>query len=282
MGHRTQQDLSTGEYKIPDPGDGKSLVSTEWGTTPIVTGSSGQTRTMPNPDREGLLRTIYFLTDGGGDCVVTVASAFDAAGNTTFTLANVGEYVTFQSIAYGTGFRWRLVASNVLSVLSGLTATVDELNAVADLSVNGAVVKTKVISITATPTGSEQDTTWDLPAKAIVRNVFVDVTTAEATGTTKTLDIGTLSGESGGDADGFVDGVDVSSTGVKQVSLVSGAVTRGVLLKETVTGSGSATHSSPRDYSASANTARSISYTAGSNNFAEFRGKIIIEYIEIN
>lgn len=171
--------------------------------------------------------------------------------------------------------------ATILAALSTLTATATELNTAADLDVNGGLVRVKKLAISSTPTGSEQDTTWDLPSKAVVLDAYVDVTTAEATGATKTLDVGTLSGESGGDADGFIDGVSVSTTGVKQISLVSGSVTRGVLLKETVTGSGSATHSSPRPYSVSANTARSVSYTAGSNDFNEFRGSIYIVYMEI-
>ncbi len=161
-----------------------------------------------------------------------------------------------------------------------VTATADELNGI-DISAVGALAKVKKIAISAAPTGSEQDTTWDLPAKSVVLNVFVDVTTAEVTGTTKTLDVGLLSSESGGDADGFIDGVSVAATGLKLASLVSGSVTRGVLLKETVTGSGSATHSSPVPYASTANTAKSVSYTSGSNNFAEFRGAIYIVYVEL-
>lgn len=165
--------------------------------------------------------------------------------------------------------------------LDSLTATAAEVNAVADLSVNGAVVKTKVLPITLVASTSEQDTGWDLPTKAVVLNAFVDVTTLEATGTTKTVDVGLLSSETNGDADGFLDGVSVAAAGVKQGSLVAGSVTRGLLLRETVTGSGSATHSSPNTYSVSAGVARSVSYTLGSNDFAELVANIIIHYIEV-
>lgn len=165
---------------------------------------------------------------------------------------------------------------------TSLTATPAEINALADLDVAGATSKTVVISISSTPTGAEQDTGIDLPAKAIITNVALNVTTAEATGATKTMHVGLLSSESGGDADGFLVSASCATTGVKIPSLVSGSVTRGALIKETVTGSGSATHSSPIPFSAGSVTAKSISYTAGSNDWANFRGSILITYTEVN
>jgi len=140
----------------------------------------------------------------------------------------------------------------------------------------------KVIPITVVASTAEQDTGVDLPATAVVLDAYVQVLTAEATGTTKTVDVGTLSTESGGDADGFLDGISVATpTGVKVPSLVAGAVTRGVLLKETVTDSAAATHSSPLPYTTAAHpSARSISYTLGSNDFVELVAKIVIRYLE--
>lgn len=81
-------------------------------------------------------------------------------------------------------------------------------------------IKELIIRITASSgslSGSEQDTGTDLPTRAILlMPPWINVVTAEATGATKTLDVGLLSSESGGDADGFLDGVSVSSTGCKQ------------------------------------------------------------------
>lgn len=78
----------------------------------------------------------------------------------------------------------------------------------------------------------------DLPSEGIVTDVVNVVTTAEATATTKTLDAGMLSSESGGDADGFHDGVSVAAAGVIQASLANGANTYGALLREQVGGAG--------------------------------------------
>lgn len=178
---------------------------------------------------------------------------------------------------------------NELNILDGVTATAAELN-LNDLSAVGALVKVKKIAIGATPTGSEQDSTFDLPAKSVVLDVFVDVTTAEATGATKTLDVGLLSSESGGDADGFLDGVSVAATGLVRgaVALDGGSAywntnTRGVLLSNFVQGTDGDDRGlyNEKPHLSTAVTAKSVTFTAGSADFAEFRGAIYILYIEL-
>jgi len=77
------------------------------------------------------------------------------------------------------------------------------------------VVRELVIPFT--PQTSETDTGIDLPSKAAILDVFVEVTTADSG---ETMDVGLLSSETGGDADGFLDGVAMDSTG-----LVSGGIT---------------------------------------------------------
>lgn len=158
----------------------------------------------------------------------------------------------------------------------------------------GVIERWQRLNIGATPTGSEQDTGWDLPANALVTDVFVRVITPEATGGTKTLDVGLLSSESGGDADGFIDGVSVATAGlvVPNVTLTAGATetyvsswTVGVLLTSGVPLAGTNTVGDEGSFyrewhPTSAVTAKSISYTAGSNDFAEFRGAIFIHYYE--
>ena len=99
----------------------------------------------------------------------------------------------------------------------------------------------KKIAVT-TLTNAEIDTGWDLPAKAVVLDAWVNVTTLEATGTTKTIDVGLLSGESGGDTDGFLDGISTATPASlkKGAVTVSGGVysanTFGVLLSDYVVG----------------------------------------------
>lgn len=79
-----------------------------------------------------------------------------------------------------------------------------------------------------TPANGETDTLIDLPANCRVMpdGCCVEVLTAEATGLTKNMDVGLLSSETGGDADGFMVDVPVSSTGIK-------TPTRGALVETT-------------------------------------------------
>ncbi|OPX65691.1 MAG: hypothetical protein A4E30_00272 [Methanomassiliicoccales archaeon PtaB.Bin215] len=79
---------------------------------------------------------------------------------------------------------------------------------------------------------AEFDTTIDLPAGIIIEDVIVQaVTVAESA----TIDIGTLSTEGGGDADGLIDGESVATAGFVAHNLVDATaanITLGALLVE--------------------------------------------------
>lgn len=234
--------------------------------------------------------SVYRLADSVGG-QATLAGAISAAATQTF--GPFGDTARFD-IVVATGYLTYTMASSTPltqvdeTALTGTTATATELNASADLSVNGAVIKTKVIAITSTPTGSEQDTGWDLPAKGVLLDVFIDVTTAEATGGTKTIDVGLLSSESGGDADGFIAALSVSATGVKrgQAGVTTGVLssnTRGALLADYTAGTNADDRGLYREkpHLLTSVTARSVTYTAKSSDWAEFRGSLVILYVEI-
>jgi hypothetical protein len=176
-----------------------------------------------------------------------------------------------------------------LNILDGVTATYTELNTV-DLSAVGAITKVKKLSVTTTPTGSEEDTTWDLPAKAFVMDCIVDVTTAESTGATKTLDVGT-DGSGSNDPNGFIAAIDVSTTGLKrpEATVTAGsnetyfsANTRGALIADFLAGTDAATDvGTYREKTDVTSGGESITYTAGSADWNEFRGDIYLFYIEL-
>lgn len=84
----------------------------------------------------------------------------------------------------------------------------------------------------------EKDTGIDFLAGDVILDCFVKVRTAEVTQATKTIDVGLLSSESGGDTDGFLDGVSTAATGTVVGSLANGSNTYGVLLTETSGGAG--------------------------------------------
>jgi hypothetical protein len=149
------------------------------------------------------------------------------------------------------------------------------------------------IPVATALTGSEQDTGIDLPANALVLDVLVNVTTAEATGATKTIDLGILSSESGGDADGLIDGLSVASTGLKRpVAAITvggtesffASTTRGALLSPAFKAGSNSAGLVGTDYEqpflTSSITGKSLSITSGSA-FTEFRGTILIHLLKL-
>lgn len=171
-----------------------------------------------------------------------------------------------------------------------LTATAAEINEL-DASTVGAVVKMKILPVTVVAAATEQDTGWDLPAKSLILDVWLDVITLEATGGTKTVDVGTLSSDAG-DADGFLDAVSVAAAGrINGEGVISGTGkdafwntnTRGVLLSIFQQG-GSADVDNGGIYAripCADPGSLSITYTLGSDDFAELVANICILYVEI-
>jgi len=125
---------------------------------------------------------------------------------------------------------------------------------------------------------TETDTYIDLPTDVVVRDAWIDVTTADST---ETLNVGLLSSESGGDADGFLSGVSVGTAKkvFGEVTVTSGsnedyfsACTYGALLADFTAGSDTATDvgTYARKYHRCDGTAKSVTYTgsAGSDTAA--------------
>lgn len=157
----------------------------------------------------------------------------------------------------------------------------------------GAAIKIKRIRLSTQTTAAETDTGWDLPASSFVMDVFVKVITAEATESTKTIDIGLLSSESGGDADGFANELSVAATGLVRPNVVVTAggtetyyssVTTGELLRAGyIVGTNSGSDFglfAPKWHDTDSTTARSVTWTA-SGNQTEFVGDLFIMYVEV-
>lgn len=171
-----------------------------------------------------------------------------------------------------------------------VTATAAEINEL-DASAVGAVIKLKTLPITVVESTDEQDTGWDLPAKCLILDVWVDVQTKEDTGTTKTVDIGTLNSDSG-DPDGFCDAISVAAAGVISAEgVISGTGanafwdtnTRGVLLSIFQQGAAGDADNGGVYARIPCGTpgSRSVTYTLASVNFAELVANICILYVEI-
>jgi hypothetical protein len=119
----------------------------------------------------------------------------------------------------------------------------------------------------------EQDTGIDLPTGALVLpSPSILVTAIDAT---ETLDVGMLSSESGGDADGFLAAVSLGTLGVVKGTLVNAGLTMGALLF--VQDSANAGDEAPEARVITAAN-RSISYTASAGSDT-FEGFIQLPYI---
>lgn len=111
-----------------------------------------------------------------------------------------------------------------------------------------AVVKIPVTATeAANTTATEKDTGFDLKAGWTVLDAWIVVNTAD---TGETVDVGTNSNDSGGDADGFIDGASLATTGLvyPDATVTAGgtetyysATTRGALLADYIAGSNTAT-----------------------------------------
>jgi hypothetical protein len=121
----------------------------------------------------------------------------------------------------------------------------------------------------------------------------VDITTLEGTATTKTIDVGLLASESGGDADGFLDGVITSTPAIVRrgvATLTTGSnetyfasKTRGNLLSTLVAGTDTVEDVGTYyefPHVLQSVTARSVSYTLGSAH-TELAGWIYLLFVEL-
>ena len=139
---------------------------------------------------------------------------------------------------------------------------------------------------------SETETTYNLPANAFLTDVFLNVLTAETTGATKTVEVGLYSGESGGNAAGFLNGVSVAATGlVKGAAVVTvggsntyyASTTRGVFLANFFAGANTLGESGlnyEHSFLTSSVTAKTISYTPASV-FSTCVADIYVTYIAL-
>lgn len=122
---------------------------------------------------------------------------------------------------------------------------------------------------------AETDTGFDLPAGLLVTDAFIKVTTTDAS---ETIDVGLLSSESGGDADGFVLATSVANSGyVNQFGVVTNGTNidyiahtagRGAYLKQGIAGADAVATVGgvqPR-YLLTDGTAKSITYTGSSGS----------------
>lgn len=134
-----------------------------------------------------------------------------------------------------------------------------------------AVVKIPVTATeAANTTATEKDTGFDLKAGWTVLDAWIVVNTVDADAT---VDVGTDSNVSGGDADGFIDGASLATAGLvyPDATVTAGAysaTTRGALLADYTAGSGTSGLFHKKPYTVSADIGLTFTTSNGTDTAA--------------
>lgn len=103
-------DARRAENEISDPGTGAAIPVTANGTVAIDIADAAETNTLAIPSFIGQEITLAVTARAGtGERVVTVASAFNQAGNNTITLNAAGEVIGLRAIDIGGVLAWRVL-----------------------------------------------------------------------------------------------------------------------------------------------------------------------------
>ncbi len=138
-----------------------------------------------------------------------------------------------------------------------------------------APFKQLIIPISFADGTTANDTGFQLPANSIIWPVVVvNVRALEATGTTKTIDIGLVTGS----GQELTKGLSVASTGLVKASVLKGSITLGdSLTVDSGVGADVATGAEIGILT----TALNVNWTPGSADFAELEADIILYYQEV-
>lgn len=106
----TTRKIHDAEAQVRDPGASGTIVVNESLAICNLISLAAESRTLALPTRAGVLVTLHMQTDGG-DITLTVASAYNENGDTTFTFSEVGQTLTLQSFQTSGGvYFWRTIS----------------------------------------------------------------------------------------------------------------------------------------------------------------------------
>ena len=154
--HSTPFQMYQSPFLMEDPGDAGSVAIDRYGAVvPVITGASGETRTLAAPTKAGIVASVMLDTDGGGDLTLTVTGGYNADGDTSITFGDAGDLVTFLSIKTGSTFRWQAIAN------SGTTValedwTVDQATITTLTATNATITNPTHVVTAVTAVGSVQ------------------------------------------------------------------------------------------------------------------------------
>ena len=99
--------------EIDDPGNAGAISVSRPGYVNLITLSGAQTRTLADPKYIGQELDIFFESDGGGDCVITAASAVNQNGDTIMTFSDTGEHIRLVGHYNPTDeWEWRVICND--------------------------------------------------------------------------------------------------------------------------------------------------------------------------
>jgi hypothetical protein len=149
-GHNIGRHLHNAASEIADPGSAGTIYVHESLSTVNLVSAAAETRTLALPTRQGVDVSLHMRTDGG-DITLTVASAYNEAGDTIFVFSEVGQFATFRSYMTSAGvFFWRLIShfgvgnqsSATLTAGSGVSAAETYK---ASITKDGNIITTRII-----------------------------------------------------------------------------------------------------------------------------------------
>lgn len=115
--HDLPFDLTQAPFLVNDPGTGAAIVVSRWNQTVPLRVAGTETNTLANPLNANQRVRLVCEIRSSGTRTVTVAAAYNVAGNTTIAFDAVGECAILESVPAGyesdnvtAKFRWKLVS----------------------------------------------------------------------------------------------------------------------------------------------------------------------------
>lgn len=143
--------LYRGPKILKDPGNGGIIRPTaDLQICEMVTGASGETRTLANPTKKGIRFSLRLKTDGGGNAVITAANGLNVALETQATFADASDFLSLISVSLtATTFRWEILSGNVGTVISSTS-----VSSTPSSSPSASASSTPSASVSNTPSSS--------------------------------------------------------------------------------------------------------------------------------
>lgn len=128
--HQLPHLLYRGPKLLKDPGNAGIIEATaDLQICEMVSGASGETRTLRRPTKAGIRLVIRMKTDGGGDIVVTSPGGYNVAGETQAVFADASDFLSLVSVTISGGpgpsgtYRWEALEGNLGTVIASASAS---------------------------------------------------------------------------------------------------------------------------------------------------------------